>query len=61
MRGLQIGAGFRGYKSGQEGFQTGVAWGISNRGKTRLHRFVLLEIIPCFNKNRVICGKEMRL
>ena len=33
MRGLQIGAGFRDYKSGQEGLQIGTALGISNRGK----------------------------
>ena len=33
MRGLQIEAGFRDYKSGQEGLQIGAALGISNRGK----------------------------
>ena len=32
MRGLQIGAGFRDYKSGKEGLQIAVALGISNRG-----------------------------
>ena len=31
--GLQNGAGFRDYKSGQEGLQIGAALGISNRGK----------------------------
>ena len=33
IRGLQIGAGFRNYKSGQEELQIGAALGISNRGK----------------------------
>ena len=36
IRGLQIGAGFRNYKSGQEGLQIGISnWDkkISNRGK----------------------------
>ena len=33
IRGLQIGAGFRDYKSGQEGLQVGVALEISNRGE----------------------------
>ena len=33
MRGLQIGAGFRDCKSGQDGLQIGAALGISNRGK----------------------------
>ena len=33
IRGLQIGAGFRDCKSGQEGLQIGAALGISNRGK----------------------------
>ena len=32
-RGLQIGAGFTDYKSGQEGLQIEPALGISNRGK----------------------------
>ena len=31
IRGLQIGAGFRDYKSGKEGLQIGVVQGISNR------------------------------
>ena len=38
MRGLQIGAGFRDYKSGQEGLQIGAALGISNRGKETTNR-----------------------
>ena len=38
MRGLQIGAGFRDYKSGQEGLQIGTALGISNRGKEITNR-----------------------
>ena len=33
MRSLQIGAGFRDYKLGQEGLQIGPALGISNRGR----------------------------
>ena len=33
IRGLQIGAGFRDYKSGQERLETGPALEISNRGK----------------------------
>ena len=33
IRGLQIGAGFRDYKSGQEGLQIGAVLGISNWGK----------------------------
>ena len=33
IRGLQIGRGFRGYKSGQETLQIGSALGISNWGK----------------------------
>ena len=33
MRGLQIGAGFKDYRLGQEGLQIGAALGISNRGK----------------------------
>ena len=33
MRVLQIGAGFRDYKSRQDGLQIGAALGISNRGK----------------------------
>ena len=33
IRGLQIGAGFRDFKSGNEGLQIGEAFGISNRGK----------------------------
>ena len=33
IRELQIGAGFRDCKSGQEGLQIGAALGISNRGK----------------------------
>ena len=33
VRALQIGAGFRDYKSGQEGLQIGAALGISNRAK----------------------------
>ena len=33
VRGIQIGAGFRDYKSGQEGLQIGAALGISNRDK----------------------------
>ena len=33
MRGLQIGAGFKDYKSRQEGLQIGAALGISNRGR----------------------------
>ena len=33
MRGVQIGAGFRGYKSGHKGLQIGAALGISNRGR----------------------------
>ena len=32
-KGLQIGRGFRGYKSGQETLQRGSALGISNWGK----------------------------
>ena len=32
-RGLQIGVGFRDYKSGQDGLQIGATLGISNRGK----------------------------
>ena len=38
MRGLQIRAGFRDYKSGQEGLQIGAALGISNRGKEITNR-----------------------
>ena len=33
IKGWQIGAGFRDYKSGQEGLQIGAASGISNRSK----------------------------
>ena len=33
IRGIQIGAGFRDYKSGQEGLQIGAALVISNRDK----------------------------
>ena len=33
LRELQIGAGFRGYKSGKEGLQIGAALGIANRGR----------------------------
>ena len=33
IRRLQIGAGFRDYKSGQEGLKIGAALGISNQGK----------------------------
>ena len=33
IRGLQIGAGFRDYKLGQEGLQTGADLGNSNRSK----------------------------
>ena len=33
IRGLQIGAGFRDYKSEQEGLLIGAAFGVSNRGK----------------------------
>ena len=33
IRGLQIGTGFRDYRSGQEGLQIEAALGISNRGK----------------------------
>ena len=33
IRGSQIGAGFRDYKSGQEGLQTGTALGILNRSE----------------------------
>ena len=32
IRRLQIGAGFKDYRSGQEGLQIGPALGISNRG-----------------------------
>ena len=68
MRGLQIGAGFRGYKSGQEELQTGVALGISNQGKEipnpdkdfKSRENTTSQI--CFTRNYcVICGKEMRL
>ena len=38
IRGLQIGAGFRDYKSGQEGLQIGAALEISNRGKKSTNR-----------------------
>ena len=38
IRGLQIGAGFRDYKLGQEGLQIGVALRISNRGKKIANR-----------------------
>ena len=33
IKGLQFGASFRDYKSGQEGLQIGAALGMSNRGK----------------------------
>ena len=33
IRGLQIGAGFWDYKSGQDGLQIGAPLGISNRGR----------------------------
>ena len=33
IRGIQIGAGFRDYKSRQEGLKIGLALGISNWGK----------------------------
>ena len=33
IRGVQIGAGFRDCKSGEEGLKTGAALGISNRSK----------------------------
>ena len=38
IRGLQIGAGFWGYKSGQEGLQIGEALWISNLGKKTTNR-----------------------
>ena len=38
MRVLQIGAGFRDYKSRQDGLQIGAALGISNRGKEITNR-----------------------
>ena len=38
MRGLQIGAGFRDYKSGQEGLKIGAALEMSNRGKEITNR-----------------------
>ena len=38
MRGFQIGASFRHYKSGQEGLQIEAALGISNRGKEITNR-----------------------
>ena len=38
IRGLQIGAGFRDYKSGKEGLQKGVFLGISNCGKKITNR-----------------------
>ena len=38
MRSLQIGAGFRDYKLGQEGLQIGPALGISNWSKDILNR-----------------------
>ena len=38
MRGLQIGTGFRDYKSGQEGLQIGAVLGISNWGKEITNR-----------------------
>ena len=38
IRGLQIGAGFRDYKSGQEGLQIGVVLGILNWGKKITNR-----------------------
>ena len=38
IRGLQIGAGFRDYKLGQERLQIGTALGISNRGKKITNR-----------------------
>ena len=38
IRGLQIGAGFRDYKSEQKGLQTGVALGISNWDKKITNR-----------------------
>ena len=37
-RGLQIGAGFRDYKLGQEGLQIGAPLGISNRSKKITNR-----------------------
>ena len=40
IRGLQIGTGFRDYKSGQEGLQIGTALRISNRGKKVTNRSV---------------------
>ena len=33
IRALQIGAGFRDYKSGQQELEMGIALGISNRGR----------------------------
>ena len=38
IRGLQIGANFRDYNSGQEGLQIGAVLGISNRGKKITNR-----------------------
>ena len=38
IRGIQIGAGFRDYKSRQEGLKIGLALGISNRGKKITNR-----------------------
>ena len=38
IRGLQTGAGFRDFKSGNEGLQIGEAFGISNRGKKITNR-----------------------
>ena len=38
IRGLQIGAGFRDYKLGQERLQIGAALGLSNRGKKIINR-----------------------
>ena len=38
VRGLQIGAAFRDYKSGHKGFLRGTALGISNQGKKITNR-----------------------
>ena len=38
IRGIQIGAGFRDYKSRQEGLKIGLALGISNWGKKITNR-----------------------
>ena len=38
IRGLQIGAGFRDYNSGQEALQIGAVLGISNRDKKITNR-----------------------